>query len=74
PGGGQGNRFRGSLSPVFGESVVKETVDRHTFETAVTVNWNRSWFSSVQYIFTSWQGDSGTASSHGGYLSAGYRF
>jgi len=69
PGGG-GGRY----SSTFGAEVFKETVDGHAFSVTAGVDWTPSWFTTVNYTFRTWDGDSGSANDSSGYAGVGYRF
>jgi hypothetical protein len=72
-GGGPGGR-RGQFSSTFGAEVFKETVDVNAFHVSAGVDWTRSWFSTVNYTYRTWDGDSGSANDSSGYVGIGYRF
>lgn len=69
PGGG-GRRY----SSTFGAEVFKETVDGHAFSVTAGVDWTQSWFTTVNYTFRTWDGDSGSVNDSSGYAGIGYRF
>jgi hypothetical protein len=69
PGGG-GGRY----SSTFGAEVFKETVDGHAFSVTAGIDWTQSWFTTVNYTFRTWDGDSGTVDDSSGYAGIGYRF
>jgi len=73
-GGGGPGRGGGRFSPAFGAEVFKEMVDRHALSISVGIDWTRSWYSTMNYTYRTWDGDSGSADSSSGYLSIGYRF
>lgn len=76
-GGGGRGRGRGRdlrYSTAFGEFVIREPVDRHTAGLNLGIDWTRSLFSTMGYVYTAMNGDSGTSISHSGFMSLSYRF
>ena len=71
PGAGRGN---GRYSSTFGAEVFKEMVDGHTFSVSAGIDWTRSWFSTVNYTYRTWDGDLGSADDSSGYAGIAYRF
>ena len=61
-------------SSTFNREVIQEKVDRHSIGISAGFDWTKSLFSIVNYNYTSINGDSGTSSSHSGFISLGYRF
>ena len=61
-------------SSTFDKAVIKEKVDRHSIGVSAGFDWTKSLFSTVNYTYTDVEGDSGTSSSHSGFISLGYRF
>jgi len=72
-GGGAG-RGSGRYSSAFSAVVFKEKVDSHAFSVSAGIDWTRSWFSTVNYTYRTWDGDSGSATDSSGYAGIGYRF
>jgi hypothetical protein len=72
-GGGPGAR-RGRFSSAFGTDVFKVTVDSHAFSVTAGIDWTRSWFSTVNYTYRTWDSDSGSANDSFGVAGIGYRF
>ena len=73
-GGGGPGRGRGGYSSAFGAEVFKETVDGHALSVSAGIDWTPSWFSTVNYTYRTWDGDSGSANDSSGYAGIGYRF
>ncbi|MBP2678708.1 MAG: hypothetical protein H6Q82_1773 [Deltaproteobacteria bacterium] len=71
PGAGRGN---GRYSSTFGAEVFKEMVDGNAFSISAGIDWTQSWFSTVNYTYRTWDGDSGSANDSSGYAGIGYRF
>jgi hypothetical protein len=77
PGGGGGRgRGRGHqiFSQTFQELVIREPVDRNAFGVNLSVDWSKSTYSTISYVYTSMTGDSGDSNSHTGYIAMGCRF
>jgi hypothetical protein len=75
PTGGNGSGRRGGrYSSAFGAEVFKETMDSHALSVSAGIDWTRSWFSTVNYTYRTWDGDSGSADNSSGYAGIGYRF
>ena len=72
-GGGPGRGGR-RLSSAFDAEVFKETVDAHALSVSAGIDWTRSWFSTVNYTYRTWDGDLGSADDSSGYAGIGYRF
>lgn len=70
-GSGRGGR---RYSSAFGADVFREMVDLHALSVSAGIDWTRSWFSTVNYTYRTWDGDSGSADDHSGYAGIGYRF
>jgi hypothetical protein len=77
-GGGQGGNGQGEGQGPgqrqSGPKVVREPVHRQALGANLNVDWTGSIFSMVSYVYTSMMGHSGTAISHAGFVSLGYRF
>jgi len=73
-GGGGSGRGGRRFSSAFGAEVFKETVDGHAISVSAGVDWTKSWFSTVNYTFRTWDGESGSADDSSGYAGIGYRF
>lgn len=73
-GGSGSSRGGRRFSSAFGAEVFKETVDGHPFSVSAGVDWRKSWFSTVNCTFRTWDGDSGSADDRSGYAGIGYRF
>jgi len=75
PSGGNGSgRGRRRYSSAFNAAVFKETVDGHALSVSAGIDWTRSWFSTVNYTYRTWDGDSVSADDSSGYVGIGYRF
>jgi hypothetical protein len=72
-GGGPGRGGR-RYSSAFGADVFKETVDAHALSVSAGIDWTRSWFSTVNYTYRTWDADLGSANDSSGYAGIGYRF
>jgi hypothetical protein len=74
-GGGRGNGGGGmQYSQAFDSLVFKERVDSHSVPVTVGIDWTKRWFSTLNYTYRTWAGDSGKATDHSGYAGFGYRF
>jgi len=74
-GGGRGSGGGGpQYSQAFDSLVFKEQVDSHSVPVTVGIDWTKRWFSSLNYTYRTWAGDSGKATDHSGYAGFGYRF
>lgn len=74
-GGGRGNGGGGTqYSQAFDSLVFKEQVDSHSVPVTVGIDWTKRWFSTLNYTYRTWAGDSGKATDHSGYGGFGYRF
>jgi hypothetical protein len=73
PGGGPGRGMR-RFSSAYGADVFKETVDAHAFSVSAGIDWTRSWFSTVNYTYKTWNAEGGSADSSSGFAGVGYRF
>jgi len=71
-GFGRGKQRR--FSSTFDREVIKEKVDRHSIGISAGFDWTKSLFSTINYNYTALEGDSGSSSSHSGFISLGYRF
>jgi hypothetical protein len=71
PGPGGGGRH---YSSTFASDVFKEKVDGHALSVSAGIDWTQSWFSTVNYTYRTWDGDSGSASGSSGYVGIAYRF
>ena len=75
PAGGNGPGRRGRrYSAAFDADVFKETVDVHAISVSAGIDWSPAWFSTANYTFRTWDGDSGSADDSSGYAGIGYRF
>jgi len=70
-GPGRGGR---RYSTAFEAEVFKETVDVHAISVSAGIDWSRSWYSTVNFTYRTWDGDSGSADDSSGYAGIGYRF
>ena len=74
-GGGRGSGGGGpQYSQAFDSLVFKEQVDSHSVPVTVGIDWTKRWFSTLNYTYRTWAGDSGKATDHSGYAGFGYRF
>ena len=73
-GGSGPGRRRGMFSSTFEANVFKETVDSHALSINAGIDWTRAWFSTANYTYRTWKGDSDTANDSSGYVGVGYRF
>jgi len=73
-GGGPGPGGGRHYSSTYAAEVYKETVDGHAFSVSAGVDWTQSWFSTVNYTYRTWNGESGSANDSSGYAGIGYRF
>jgi hypothetical protein len=73
-GGGGPGRGMGRYSSAYNADVFKETVDAHAFSVSAGVDWTRSWFSTVNYTYKTWDGEGISAESSSGFAGIGYRF
>lgn len=71
-GFGRGKQRR--YSSTFGTDVIREKVDRHSIGVSAGIDWTKSLFSTFNYTYTAVNGDSGSSSSHSGFISVGFRF
>ncbi|OGW46645.1 MAG: hypothetical protein A2Y66_03645 [Nitrospirae bacterium RBG_13_41_22] len=69
-----GKRLRRRYSSTFETFVIKETVDRNAVGVNIGIDWNKSFFSLVDYTFSNIKGDSGVSTSHSGFVGIGYKF
>ena len=69
---GRGKQSR--YSSTFDQEIIQEKVDRHSVGISAGIDWTKSLFSTVNYNYTALKGDSGSSSSHSGFISLGYRF
>lgn len=69
-GRGKNRRF----STTFGSDVIREDVEHHAFGINAGIDWSKSFFSHLSYIYTTIKGDLGTSISHAGFIGIGYRF
>jgi hypothetical protein len=73
PGGfGKGKQHR--YSSTFGKEVIKEKVNRQSIGVSAGIDWTKDLFSTATYTYTTIDGDSGSSSSHAGFISLAYRF
>jgi hypothetical protein len=61
-------------STTFQKDIFREQVDRQAIGLSAGIDWTKSLFSHVVYTFTTTRGDSGTSTSHAGFVGIGYRF
>ncbi len=73
-GQGSGEGGLGRFSPAFQQGVIKEKVTRHAMGTGLQIDFGRSWSGAFQYVYSIWDGDSGTSHAHLGSFSIGRRF
>lgn len=72
-----GAKFQGKhrrYSVTFGTDVVRESVDRHAISVNVGFDLTESFFSLLNYTFSTAEGDLGTSTSHSGFIGIGYQF
>ena len=69
-GRGRNRRF----STTFGNDVVQDKVDQHSFGISAGIDWTRTIFTHASYTFTLMKGDIGSSNSHAGFIAIGYRF
>jgi hypothetical protein len=72
--GGRGRGKQQQFSSTFGNEVIKEKVDRHSFGAAAGIELAPSLFADFSYTYSTLKGDLGTSIDHTGYIGISYHF
>jgi hypothetical protein len=71
---GRGRGKQQQYSSTFGNEVIKEEVDRHSFGATAGIEIAPSLFANFSYTYSTLRGDLGTSIDHTGYIGLSYHF
>ena len=72
--GGRGRGKQQQYSSTFGNEVIKEKVDRHSFGATAGIELAPFLFTNFSYTYSTLKGDLGTSIDHTGYIGLSYHF